>query len=53
MCEFTSHSAIPVQFMFNLYYLDWLPETDCIDVIRHEYALSLIHISTTPEAHLL
>lgn len=38
MCEFTSHSAIPVQFMFNLYYLDWLPETDCIDVIRHEYA---------------
>ena len=24
MCEFTSHSAIPVQFMFNLYYLDRL-----------------------------
>lgn len=38
MCEFTSHSAIPIQFMFNLYYLNWLPETDCMDVVRHEYA---------------
>lgn len=38
MCQFTRHSAIPVQFMFNLYYLDWLPETDCMDVVRHEYA---------------
>lgn len=38
MCRFVQRTAIPSQFLFNLYYLRWMSETDCLDVIRHEYA---------------
>lgn len=38
MCLFVQGTAIPSRWMFNLYRLQWLPEDDCLDVIRHEYA---------------
>lgn len=37
-CQFITHTAIPARIFFNRRYVDWLPESDCIDVIRHEYA---------------
>lgn len=37
-CQFITHTAIPARIFFNQRYVDWLPEVDCIDVMRHEYA---------------
>lgn len=37
-CQFITHTAIPAKILFNRHYLDWMPKTDCIDVVRHEYA---------------
>lgn len=36
-CCFKS-PAIPSRIRFNLQYLNYMPDVDCIDVVRHEYA---------------
>ncbi len=37
-CKYVTHTAIPARIFFNRVFVSTMPDVDCLDVIRHEYA---------------
>lgn len=49
-CKYVTHTAIPARIFFNRLFLDTMPDADCVDVVRHEYAHAAAALLYGPEA---